>query len=180
MRSEVQSCRIALAIFLKISLNPIGVWMSTNCSHLVSYFPSCLLIFAMNRTRGNEGKQFIVIELKMLQQNQILKFPLFWVLSLAASFNFNPIRNTSHLYEYGVNMPFSEVHGIPETTSNFAYSFCIGIMVQCLICHSHYGTEFNMSHTIAQWSIALLLGSQHHLNVPWMQLIFWTKRNTER
>lgn len=77
MKSEGQSSRMALAVFLKITLNPISIWMSTSCNHLVSYFPSCLLTFAMNRNGGNKGNQFIVPELKTARQYHILKMPHF-------------------------------------------------------------------------------------------------------
>lgn len=63
VRSEGQSSKIALAVFLKISQNPMSIGMPTSC-RLFSIFPFCLLPFAMNRTVGKMGKQFIVMEFK--------------------------------------------------------------------------------------------------------------------
>lgn len=57
MTNEGQSSKITLAVFLKISKNP----MSATCI-LFSCFLFCLLACAMNRTMENMRKQLIVIE----------------------------------------------------------------------------------------------------------------------
>lgn len=68
MKSEGHSSKITLAVFLKISQNPMTLGMPAS-HRLVSYFLFCLLSFGMNRTMENMGKQFIVMKFKTVWQH---------------------------------------------------------------------------------------------------------------
>lgn len=65
MTNDGQASKITLSDFLKISQNPMTLGMPASC-RLVSYFPFCILSFAMNRTMENMGKQLIVMGFKTI------------------------------------------------------------------------------------------------------------------
>lgn len=63
MTNDGQASKITLSDFLKIGQNPTTLGMPEGF-RLVSYFPFCILSFAMNRTMENMGKPLIVMEFK--------------------------------------------------------------------------------------------------------------------